>query len=277
MCTITKHLEIRPAKRAAYDQLAHFHYRGHCPAVYTAIYAMYAPWHGHLAHVIPAEAGIQSSLNKQPVSSNQQQGLPIGVIVYTMPARGLEARNIAIGKMFDDCRNRTERMKMINKNIRCISRVIIDPRYRSLGLAARLVRETMPLMQAPIIEALAAMGQFNPFFEKAGMTAYPAKLSHQCEKMRHALNTVGIKDYQFLRPVEVQAKLDALDGRLKFWLEHQTQRFLNAYGKRRNMPDGIERTRFILSKLTTQPVYYIWVNRLACETRLSCDCSFSHV
>ena len=36
MCTITNHLEMRPAKRAAYDQLAHFHYRGHCPAVYTA-------------------------------------------------------------------------------------------------------------------------------------------------------------------------------------------------------------------------------------------------
>ena len=147
---------------------------------------------------------------------------------------------------------------MINKNIRCISRVIIDPRYRGFGLASRLVQETMPQMQVPIIEALAAMGQFNPFFEKAGMTAYPAQLSRQCQKMRDALNVVGIKDYQFLRPLEVQAKLDVMDGRLKFWLEHQTRRFLSAYGKRRNMPDGIERTRFILSKLTAEPVYYLW-------------------
>ena len=256
-CTITNHLEIRPAKRTAYEDLAHFHYRGSCPAVYTAIYAMYAPWHGHPAHVIPAEAGIQSSLNKQPVTSNQKQGLPVGVIVYTMPAIGLEARNLAIGSMFDACQNRKERMKMINENIRCISRVIIEPRYRGLGLAARLVRETMPLMNVPIIEAMAVMGQVNPFFEKAGMTAYPAKLSHQCEKMRDVLHTVGITDYQFLRPLEVQAKLDALDGRLKFWLEHQMLRFLNAYGKRRNMPPALDRTRFILSKLTAQPVYYI--------------------
>ncbi|MDO8302774.1 MAG: hypothetical protein Q7T18_06010, partial [Sedimentisphaerales bacterium] len=78
-----------------------------------------------------------------------------------------------------------------------------------------------------------------------------------CEKMQDALRTVGITDYQFLRPVEVQAKLDSLDGQLKFWLEHQILRFLNAYGKRRTMPPGTNRTRFILSKLTAQPMYYI--------------------
>lgn len=239
-CTITNHLEIRPAKRAAYDALAQFHYRGSCPAVYAAIYAIYdtSGWHG--------------------LRRSRGRGDAVGVIVYTMPARELETRNIAINSMLDDCRNRKERMKMINENIRCISRVIIDPRYRGLGLAARLVRETMPLMNVPIIEAMAVMGQVNPFFEKAGMTAFPAKLSRQCEKMRDALHTVGIAGYQFLRPVEVQAKLDAMDGRLKFWLEHQTLRFLNAYGKRRNMPPGIDRTRFILSKLTAEPIYYLW-------------------
>jgi hypothetical protein len=41
MCTVTKHLEIHPANRTAYEQLAHFHYRSSCPAVYAAIYAMY--------------------------------------------------------------------------------------------------------------------------------------------------------------------------------------------------------------------------------------------
>jgi hypothetical protein len=242
MCSITKNLEIVNANRAAYEQLAHFHYRGSCPAVYTAIYAMY-----NMGGMVRRERSDRGHVDT-----------PVGVIVYTMPAMELEARNNAIGEMFANCKNRTERMKMINENIRCISRVIIEPRYRGLGLAARLVRQTMPLMQAPIVEALAAMGQCNPFFEKAGMTAYPAKLSRQCRKFRNALNTVGIRDYEFLRPVEVQAKLDALDGRLKFWLEHQTQRFLNAYGKRRYMPHGLDRTRFILSKLTAEPVYYLW-------------------
>jgi hypothetical protein len=251
MCTVTKHLEIRPATRVEYDALAHFHYRAACPAVYTAIYAMYNVQ-------FPTTYHSQPNPPPYPIPTTQ---FPVGVIVYTMPAMELEARNAAIGSMFANCRNRKERMKRINENIRCISRVIIDPRYRGLGLAARLVRETMPLMNVAIIEAIAVMGQINPFFEKAGMTAYPAKLSRQCEKMRDALHTVGITNYHFLRPVEVQAKLDALDGRLKFWLEHQILRFLSAYGKRRNMPPGIDRTRFILSKLTAQPVYYLWSNK----------------
>jgi hypothetical protein len=180
MCTVIKHLEIRPAKRIAYDELACFHYRGQCPAVYAAIYGMYDRG--------KATATLRLGRATQPV----------GVIVYTMPAMGLEVRNIAIGEMFECCQNRKERLKMINENIRCISRVIIDPRYRGLGLAARLVRETMPLMNVPVIEAMAVMGQVNPFFEKAGMKACPAKLSRQCERMRDAMYTVGITDYQIL-------------------------------------------------------------------------------
>ncbi|MDO8302109.1 MAG: hypothetical protein Q7T18_02605, partial [Sedimentisphaerales bacterium] len=183
MCTITKHLEIRFAKRAAYDQLAHFHYRSSCPAVYAAIYAMYdtSGWHG-LSKAWPWGMGGMARRERsdrghvqgwQPPKVDgfyERTQKPVGVIVYTMPVIGLEVRNIAIGEMFECCQNRKERMKMINENIRCISRVIIEPRYRGLGLAARLVRETMPLLNVPIIEAMAVMGQVNPFFEKAGMT-----------------------------------------------------------------------------------------------------------
>jgi hypothetical protein len=243
MCTITKHLEIRPANRTAYDELAQFHYRAACPAVYTAIYAMYDIWHGRVA---------------QPPSAVSS---PVGVIVYTMPSIGLEMRNIATGSIFDNCSSRSERMKMINKNIRCISRVIIEPRYRGLGLAARLVRETMPLMNVPIIEAIAAMGRVNPFFEKVGMKPYPAKVSRQCQRLRAAFAQVGIKEHLFIRPVEVQKKLDAMCGQLRFWIEHHISRFMQAYGKRRNMPPGLQRTRFILSKLTAEPVYYIWFKK----------------
>ena len=236
MCTITKHLEIRLAKRFVYDALARFHYRSHCPAVCAAIYAMYDTWHGRLS------CG----------------DTPVGIIVYTMPAMELAARNTAIGEIFEGCRSREQRMKIINENIRRISRVIIDPRYRGLGLAARLVRETMPLINVPIVEAIAVMGRVNPFFEKAGMRAYPTRISHQCGQMLKALKTVGIEQRLFIQPREVQRRFDAMDGRLKFWLEHQIKRFLNAYGKRRNMPPGLERTRFILSKLTAEPIYYIW-------------------
>ena len=230
MCTLTKHLEIRPAKRDAYDELAQFHYRSNCPALYTALYAMY----------------------------NVGGCSPVGVIVYTMPAMELAVRNSVLVNLFAGCRNRKQRLQIINENIRCISRVIIEPRYRGLGLASRLVKETMPLQNVPIIEALAVMGRVNPFFEKAGMKAYPAKMPRHCQRLLEALKAVGIEERLFIQPAIVQEKLDAMCGQFKFWLEHEIQRFLQAYGKRRTMPPGLERTRFILSKLSSEPIYYIW-------------------
>ena len=95
-------------------------------------------------------------------------------------------RNTATGKVFAGF-DRTTRLKLINKNIRTISRVIIEPRFRSLGLAARLVKETMPLMNVPFVEGLAVMGRVNPFFEKAGMTRFDAPPSPGCARLIEAL------------------------------------------------------------------------------------------
>ena len=58
----------------------------------------------------------------------------------------------------------------MNEKFAIISRVVVHPKYRTIGLGAKLVKETMPLVGLPFIEAIAVMAQYNPFFEKAGMT-----------------------------------------------------------------------------------------------------------
>jgi len=171
-------------------------------------------------------------------------------------------RNIATGGLFAGL-DRTTRLKLVGKNIRTISRVIIEPRFRSLGLAARLVRETMPIMEVPFIEALAVMGRVNPFFEKAGMTRYEPPASLSCARLIEALGTVGVEERDLIDPQLVQQKLNAMpDARSSMldFIEREMTRFLQSYGSRRLMPPGIERTRFILSKLTDRPVYYLWKN-----------------
>ena len=50
-----------------------------------------------------------------------------------------------------------------------ISRVVIHPKFRGVGLGAYLVKETLPKVGVKVIEALAVMAKYNPFFEKAGM------------------------------------------------------------------------------------------------------------
>jgi len=183
----------------------------------------------------------------------------VGVITYTMPSPSLELRNVATNNFFAGFDKSTQ-LALINKNIRCISRVIIEPRFRGLGLASRLVRQTMPEMNVPVIEAMAVMGLVNPFFEKAGMKAYTAKMPARCIQLIEALSMVGIEEDQLINAEKVQRKLDRLPSPQAEFIELEIKRFLQSYGKRRNMQAGLERTRYILSKFTFRPVYYIWFN-----------------
>ena len=169
-CTVTKNLQIVRGCLDDYKQLAYYHYRDSHLGPYAAIFKLEI--------------------------KNRKSQINIGVIVYTMPMTGLELRNIATGNMFSGF-DRTTRLALVNKNIRCISRVIIEPRFRGLGLASRLVRETMPEMGVPIVEAMAVMGLINPFFEKAGMTpllvAGKGKMPARCVQLTEALSMVGIE------------------------------------------------------------------------------------
>jgi hypothetical protein len=48
-------------------------------------------------------------------------------------------------------------------------RVVVHPKYRTIGLGQRLVRETLALSGTPYVETIAVMAKYNPFFERGGM------------------------------------------------------------------------------------------------------------
>jgi len=220
-----------------YKRLARYHYRDSRLGPFAAIFALKPKpgWAGRL--------GTQS----------------IGVIVYTMPVPALELRNIATANCFAGF-DRSTQLSLLNKNVRCIGRVIIEPRFRAIGLASWLVRETMPQMNVPVIEAVAVMGMVNPFFEKAGMKPYTAKPPARCVWLIEALSMVSVRERELIDPAGVQRKLERLDERRAEFIELEIRRFLQSYGKRRDMPDGLERTRYVLIKLAARPVYYVWFN-----------------
>jgi hypothetical protein len=235
-CTVTRNLEIAPGTRADYEALSQYHYRQTRVGPYAAIFAL---------------KGKFRTAEKLET---------VGVIVYSMPTAGCSMRSAAMP--FLAGLDRRMRLNLLNKNVRTISRVIIEPRFRSLGLAVRLVRETMPLIIAPFVEALAVMGQVNPFFEKAGMTRYNAPPSPACARLLEAFGVIGIGEQDLIDPQLVQEKMNSRlrgNDKLKF-IEGEMERFLQSYGRRRLMSPGIERTAFILSKLTDRPVYYLWQN-----------------
>ena len=84
-----------------------------------------------------------------------------GVVVYSYPGVYAAGRRKAVGY--------SPRMDELNADWAIVSRVVIHPKYRSTGLGARLLRETLPLAGRRHVEMVAAMAEYNPFAEKAGM------------------------------------------------------------------------------------------------------------
>ena len=82
-----------------------------------------------------------------------------GVIVYSFPSP------VAFG------RSRVWRgtFRQLQGEVSVVSRVVVHPKYRTMGLGVKLVKETLCRAGTRCVEALAVMAKYNPFFEKAGM------------------------------------------------------------------------------------------------------------
>lgn len=234
--SIKKYLMIRPCGLEAYHHLAGFHYRDSNLGPYTHLFALYDE---HCRRKIMA-----------PV---------VGVIVYRPPVPNLAIRNAATGGFFSGL-PRSTGLSLLNTYVRCISRVIIDPRYRGLGLASRLVKETMPLTGAAMVEASSVMGMLHPFFERAGMIRFRQMPDVKTERMTAALETVGITEQLWVDAEQVHERIESLETPAREFIEKQMRDFLQKFAGQRNMPHSLKRTDFVLSKLGHRGHYYLWLN-----------------
>ena len=90
---------------------------------------------------------------------------PIGICVFGTPAASLSLRTKFFG-LFNP--RRGVAMAGLNQQLWLLQRVVIHPTYRGAGIAASFVRRACDLCPVDWIETLSAMGQANPFFERAG-------------------------------------------------------------------------------------------------------------
>ena len=92
---------------------------------------------------------------------------PIGIIVFGSPAASLTLRSRYFG--LHGARSRLA-MQSLNEQLWLLQRVVLHPTYRGAGIVAAFVNRASELCPVPWIETLSAMGQANPFFERAGFT-----------------------------------------------------------------------------------------------------------
>jgi ABC-type ATPase with predicted acetyltransferase domain len=131
-CSLTREMHVEKASLRDYEELAGFHYRDtkSLPVVHK---------------VFALKRGNEL----------------VGAIVYSSPGWIAMGRLLAVGRQI--------MLKELNKDWNLIRRVVVHPKYRTMGLGAKLVQDTLGKCGKPYVESIAVMARYNPFFEHAGM------------------------------------------------------------------------------------------------------------
>lgn len=87
----------------------------------------------------------------------------------------------------------------------------MHPKYRSIGLGEKLIRDSLPLVGTPYVEMVAVMPKYNPFAEKTGMRKILIKNPPKAAtKVTAELEKLGF-DLQFLSSQHyIKGKLENL-------------------------------------------------------------------
>lgn len=146
----TSPFHIERAEIADYATLAPLHYRGSRPATIVRVLA----------------------------ARREARGPVVGVLTVSMPTLNGAWRGLAWPELVPASREPASlrhAAAMLNDpsangtGVRCISRVIIEPRHRGQGVAVALVGAYLRDPLTPRTEAVAAMGAACPLFVRAGM------------------------------------------------------------------------------------------------------------
>lgn len=146
----SERLVVAPGTIDDYTRLACFHYRAGAPATCARVLTLRDSARDELAGVLVVSHPTLNGAWREGAWPGAYNPASVG----DGTSRGSRLRSLALA---------------LNRDVRCVSRVVIDPRWRGLGLATRLVRAYLDSPITRRTEAIASMGLASPFFERAGM------------------------------------------------------------------------------------------------------------
>jgi len=241
---------IVPGRLSDYRDLAQFHYLSGPPACHKRVYVVRRPrvarrrWWEDIAYPDPA-----------------------AVLVISPPLMNVRGRNVATGGRYAG-RDRREAIARLNREMECISRVVVHPTVRGRGLAERLVLHALATAQTPMVEALAAMGRVHPFFERAGMSPTYLEPDAISRRLLAAAAGAGLSqaDVAAVKPVRlVLAGKAACRGRARptrravAELRRVVDRGLSRLrGWGRGARPGEDPLAHLCRRTARQYVYYLW-------------------
>ncbi len=241
-------LVIQPGTFADYKRLAQFHYRGQRPGAVTSVLRMVRRGPSVVGRFLRRGAETQV----------------VGVLVRSLPQLSCRLRDVATGNRYRLLCQRDAAV-MLNREVRTISRVVIDPCWRGLGLAVKLVRAALQQpeqdCEAPLTEALAAMGRVSPFFEHAGMRRYDRPPGPAQSRLIDALRLLGLEPSALASVATVEQIVSTGDPQSAQFLLRELQRWQRGAHRTAGLVVRGMTLRELLvaarNQLLSQPVYYL--------------------
>lgn len=204
-CSLIREMAIEEGTKDDWQKLCSFHYRGHNVAVPRKIFRL---------------------IRKDELC---------GVIVYSYPPPACYGRRLVLPRMT---------IQEMNQQLSIINRIVIHPKYRTVGLGAKLIRETLPLVGTPYVEMIAVMAKYSPFAEKAGMQKIAQQQSvESVSQVSKVLLELGF-DLQLLGSERyVKSKLENLNPEQvrilkEAFIKNKHTRFKKEFAVSRHQPFG---------------------------------------
>jgi len=129
-CSLLEEMQVEEGSYEDWKKVAGFHYRSHRVAFMQKIFVL------------------------------KRKDRVCGAIVYVHPMSAAPCRERVV---------KIDSMKQLNEKVTRIARVVVHPKYRTIGAGVKLVHDSLPLCGKPYAEMIAVMARYNPFAEHAGM------------------------------------------------------------------------------------------------------------
>ena len=129
-CSLLKEMKVQEGSYEDWKKVAGFHYRSHQVAFMQKIFVL------------------------------KRKDRICGAAVYVYPLSTAPCRERVL---------KIESMKDLNEKVARVARVVVHPKYRTIGAGVKLVRDSLPLCGKSYVEMIAVMARHNPFAEHAGM------------------------------------------------------------------------------------------------------------
>ena len=129
-CSLLDEMTVEEGSYQDWKEIAGFHYRSHRIAFLLKVFVL------------------------------KRKDRVCGAVVYTYPMSAAPGRATVL---------KIKSMKELNEKLCRVTRVVVHPKYRTIGASVKLLRESLPLCGKPYVEMIAVMARYNPFAEHAGM------------------------------------------------------------------------------------------------------------